>query len=93
MGTAHVRWSRWLKTPLQPPGAELLEDGMGSQALSRSQARCSSQVRGTAENALKYFDYKNGIFLLNVFGNTIANPCIPQVGDAEKLFLPFPQPP
>lgn len=51
----------------------------------------SAQVRGTAENTFKYFDHKNGTFLLNIFGNTIASPCISQVGDAEKLFLPFPE--
>lgn len=64
---------------------------MGPQPLSRTPARCSAQVRGTAENALKYFDYKNGILLLSIFGNTTSSPCISQVGDAEKLFLPFPQ--
>lgn len=52
---------------------------------------CSAQVRGTAENPFKYFDRKNGTFLLNIFGNTIASPCISQIGDAEKLFLPFPE--
>lgn len=52
---------------------------------------CTTLVKGTTDNAFSYFEYKNGIFLLNIFGNNIASPRISQIGDAEKQVFIFPQ--